>query len=80
MQPAAHLTNPATGAWRISRDGVPVATLDRRSDHNEVVVAAELEGAAGTKSYRFGSIEEADGFIDDLTTSFAYLGCDVASG
>jgi hypothetical protein len=79
MQPAAQLANPPAGSWRVSREGSPVATVGMRSERGEVVVATGIEGVKAPKPYRFGSIEEADAFIGDLMTSFAYLGCDVAA-
>ena len=78
MQPAAHLADPAPGSWRISRDGSPVATVGTSFDRGEVLVAANIDGRKA-KPYRFGTVEEADAFIGDLMTSFAYLGCDVSS-
>jgi hypothetical protein len=75
MQPAAHLADPTSGSWRVSRDGTPVATVDMRSERGEVVVAT---GVADLEPHRFGSVEEADVFVGDLMTSFAFLGCDVA--
>jgi hypothetical protein len=78
MQPAAHLADPPSGSWRVSREGSPVATVATRFERGQVVVAADIDGAK-TKPYRFGSIEEADAFVGDLMTSFAYLGCDVSS-
>jgi hypothetical protein len=75
MQPAAHLADPPSGSWRVSRDGAPVATVGMRSERGEVVVAT---GVGGLEPYRFGTVEEADAFVGDLMTSFAFLGCDVA--
>jgi hypothetical protein len=75
MQPAAHLAELPSGSWRVSRDGAPVAAVDMRSERGEVVVATGVKGIA---PHRFGSVEEADAFVGDLMTSFAYLGCDVA--
>lgn len=75
MQPAAHLADPPSGSWRVSREGAPVATVGMRSERGEVVVATGVKGVA---PYRFGTVEEADAFVGDLMTSFAYLGCDVA--
>ena len=79
MQSAAQLATPPAGNWRVSRDGSPVATVGMRSERGEILVAAGIEGNAGQKPYRFTSVEEADAFIGDLMTSFAYLGCDVTS-
>ena len=79
MQPAANQTDPTTGSWRISREGAQVATVGMRSERGEVVVATDVEGIAQAKPYRFGTIEEADAFIGDLMTSFAFLGCDVVT-
>jgi hypothetical protein len=75
MQPAAHLADPPSGSWRVSRDGAPVATVGMRSDRGQVVVAT---GVKGIPPHRFGTVEEADAFVGDLITSFAFLGCDVA--
>ena len=80
MQPAAQLASPPAGTWRVSRDGSPVATVGLQSERGEIVVATGIEGGSPRKPHRFGSVEEADAFIGDLMTSFAYLGCDVASG
>jgi hypothetical protein len=78
MQPAAHPTGTPAGSWRVSRDGAPIAVVGIRRERDDVVVAAKLEGAAGKpRPYRFGTVEDADAFIGDLMTSFAYLGCDI---
>jgi hypothetical protein len=75
MQPAAQLADSPSGSWRVSRDGKPVAAVDLRSERGEVVVAT---GVNGLDPYRFATLEEADGFVGDLMTTFAFLGCDVA--
>jgi hypothetical protein len=78
MQPVAQIAHATTtSAWRVSRDGSPVAVVDLREEGGNVVVAAEVEGAAKAKPYRFASFEAADAFVRDLIASFAYLGCDV---
>ena len=82
MQPVAHAAAhaPTENIWRVSRDGSPVAFVDLREEGGNVVVAAEIEGTAKAKAYRFASIESADAFVRDLITSFAYLGCDIVAG
>jgi len=81
MQPAAHPAQaPGEGSWRVSRDGGPVAVVDVRHGRGQVLVAADVGGAPAKKPYSFGSIESANEFVNDLMTSFAYLGCDVARG
>lgn len=77
MQPAAHLSEQPAGSWRVSREGSTVATVGMRSERGEIVVATGVEGSSAAQPYRFGTIEEADSFISDLMTSFAYLGCEV---
>ena len=80
MQPVAHAAQaPTENAWRVSRDGSPVAFVDLRQEGGNVVVAAEVEGAAKARPYRFASFEAADAFVRDLIVSFAYLGCDVVA-
>jgi hypothetical protein len=75
MQPAAHLADSPSGSWRVSREGTPVASIGMRSERGKVVVATGVEGI---EPHRFATVEEADAFVGDLITSFAYLGCDVA--
>jgi hypothetical protein len=62
--------------WRVSRDGDLVAQVEVRQEGGHVVISTETSGVA--KPVRFATLEAADGFIKDLLTSFAYLGCDVA--
>jgi hypothetical protein len=63
-------------SWRISRDGAVVAEVEVRQQGGDVVVSAGRAGAA--KPHRFPTLQSADAFIEDLMTSFAYLGCDIA--
>lgn len=78
VQPAVTLSEIPVGSWRISREGAPVAAVALRNERGNVVVAAEVEGAADAAPYCFDTVEAADSFIGDLLASFAYLGCDVA--
>jgi hypothetical protein len=77
MEPAAQIAAP-TEAWRISRDGMGVASVAVRQEKGEVVVDAELRGGRPLDAYRFPSLQSAEAFTRDLMMSFAYLGCDVA--
>jgi hypothetical protein len=79
MQPAAHPTHePAAGSWRVTREGAPVATVGLREERGQIVVAADVKGAAAKKKpFCFGTVEAANEFISDLMTSFSYLGCDI---
>jgi hypothetical protein len=71
---------PVANAWRVSREGSPIALVDLREKGGSVVVVASVEGSkAQPKPYRFGSFEAADAFVRDLIASFAYLGCDVVT-
>jgi hypothetical protein len=64
-------------SWRVTRDGAVVATVCVTQEQGEVVVSAG--GPSGSaKPYRFHSLQDADEFVSDLMTSFAYLGCDVS--
>ena len=77
MSTAAVLFDASLDAlWRVSRDGDVVAQVEVRQEGGHVVVSAETSGVA--KPYRFATLQAADAFINDLMTSFAYLGCDVA--
>ena len=79
MESAAHqILEPIASAWRVSRDGEPVAAVDVHEEGGNVVVSATVGNTA--RPYRFDSIEAADNFVRDLVASFAYLGCDVAAG
>jgi hypothetical protein len=66
----------AQASWRVSRDGSLMAEVSLREEGGEVVVFAGVSGLE--KPYRFATLQSADAFINDLITSFAYLGCDVA--
>ena len=48
--------------------------VDVRHEGGEVVVDTAVEGVA---PHHFDTLQAAGSFIDDLMTSFAYLGCDV---
>lgn len=66
-------------SWRVSREGVPVASVAIRREGGDIVVATELT-AAGTSSVdpcRFSTLDAADAFVNDLIASFSYLGCEV---
>lgn len=78
MQPAAHLADRPVGFWRITREGAPVAVVNIQNERGQVVVAADVTERPTMEPYLFGTIEDADTFIGDLMTSFAYLGCDIA--
>jgi hypothetical protein len=79
MESAAHqIHEPIASAWRVSREGEPIATVDVHENGGNVVVSTTVGGSA--KPYRFDSVEAADTFVRDLVASFAYLGCDVAAG
>jgi hypothetical protein len=79
MESAAHqIHEPIASAWRVSREGEPVAAVDVHEHGGNVVVSATVGGTA--RPYRFDSVEAADTFVRDLVASFAYLGCDVAVG
>ncbi|MBA3843778.1 MAG: hypothetical protein H0X39_14400 [Actinobacteria bacterium] len=73
---AATLEQPK--AWRVSRDGFVIALLHVRETAGSVVVTAEAGPNESSSPYRFDSLAAADAFMDDLMTSFAYLGCDIA--
>jgi hypothetical protein len=45
-----------------------------RSERGKVVVST---GVSDLLPYRFDSVEDADAFVGDLVTSFAFLGCDI---
>jgi len=79
MESAAHqIREPIASAWRVSREGEPIAAVDVHESGGNVVVSATVGGNA--RPYRFDSVEDADTFVRDLVASFAYLGCDVAAG
>jgi hypothetical protein len=78
MQSAAISANGPAGAWRVSREGVLIAAVSVLHERGGAVVATALEGVAARRPYRFETVAEADAFVGDLITSFAYLGCDVA--
>jgi hypothetical protein len=65
----------ADSSWRVSLDGAVVAVVDVRHEGGEVVVDTAVDGVA---PHTFDTLQAADSFLDDLMTSFAYLGCDVA--
>jgi len=69
---------PSSPSWRVSREGTRVAFVDVRHEGGNVLVVAEIDGAAKRAPYRFGSLQAAEEFVTDLIASFAYLGCDVA--
>jgi hypothetical protein len=75
MQPAAHQS--LAGTWRVLREGSEVAAIDLREEGGTVVVTTTVNGEK--KPHRFPSLAVADGFLRDLTTSFAYLGCEVTA-
>jgi hypothetical protein len=75
-----HATAPLQDAtvdssWRVSRDGTIVAVVDVRHEGGEVIVATEVDDV---KPHHFATLQSAGAFIEDLMTSFAYLGCDVS--
>ena len=77
MSTAAVLFDASLDAkWSVSREGDLVAQIDVRQEGGHVVVSADTAGVA--KPYRFATLQAADAFINDLMTSLAYLGCDVA--
>ena len=77
MSTAAVLFDASLDAsWHVSRDGELVAEVEVRQNGGDVVVSAATSGTP--KPYRFATLQAADAFINDLMTSFAYLGCDVA--
>ena len=80
MQPATQLSSVADStAWRVSRDGSPVAVVSVRQQGGDVVVDTELtEPSTKIDPCRFASLQAADAFVSDLIASFSYLGCDVA--
>src|SRR5262245_1291469 len=73
MQLAAQ--EPYSAFWRVTREGNLVATIDIHEEGALVVVAVTVESI--TTPYEFASPETADTFLQDLTTSFAYLGCEL---
>ncbi len=76
MHAAAPLQDATTeSSWRVSRDGTVVAVVDVRHEGGEVIVSTEVEGVS---PHHFPTLQSAGAFVDDLMTSFAYLGCDVA--
>ena len=78
MESAAHqIHEPIASAWRVSREGERIATVDVNEKGGNVVVSTTVAGAM--RPYRFDSVEAADTFVRDLVASFAYLGCDVAA-
>jgi hypothetical protein len=75
-----HATAPlqdatADSSWRVSRDGSIVTVVDVRHEGGEVIVATEIKGVS---PHHFDTLQAAGAFIEDLMTSFAYLGCDVS--
>jgi hypothetical protein len=75
-----HATTPlqdptVDSSWRVSLDGAVVAMVDVRHEGGEVVVDTAVEGVP---PHHFDTLQAAGAFLDDLMTSFAYLGCDVA--
>ncbi len=75
-----HATAPLQDAavdssWRVSRDGTVVAVVDVRHEGGEVIVATAVDGVS---PHHFDTLQAASAFIEDLMTSFAFLGCDVA--
>jgi hypothetical protein len=70
------LDDAQEASWRVSRDGAVVAEVEVRQQGGDVVVSAGRVGAA--KPHRFSTLQAAGEFVEDLMTSFAYLGCDVA--
>ena len=76
MHAAAPLQDATVdSSWRVSRDGSVVALVEVRHEGGEVIVATEIDGVS---PHRFPTLQSAGAFVDDLMTSFAYLGCDVA--
>jgi hypothetical protein len=82
MASAAQLTVAPVGAsWRVSREGSSVAVVSVRHEGGSVVVAADLSatGAAAVIPHRFETLQAAEAFVNDLITSFSYLGCDASA-
>lgn len=76
MRATAPVQDPtADSSWRISLDGSVVAVVDVRHEGGEVVVDTAVDGVA---PLTFDTLQAADSFLEDLMTSFAYLGCDVS--
>jgi hypothetical protein len=76
MRATAPSNDPTTdSSWRVSLDGSVVAVVEVRHEGGEVVVDTAVDGVA---PHAFDTLQAADSFLEDLMTSFAYLGCDVA--
>ncbi len=76
MRATAPIQDPtADSSWRVSLDGSVVAVVDVRHEGGEVIVDTAVDGVA---PHHFDTLQAADSFLEDLMTSFAYLGCDVA--
>ena len=77
---AEPLPAPTASSWRVSRDGVAVATVAIGPDGTGIVGAANVAAAtAGAGPHRFDTLQAAEALVGDLIASFAYLGCDVAA-
>jgi hypothetical protein len=82
MQPVAYAAQaPIAGAWSVSREGTPVASVVVAEEGGSVVVSATISGKkqGNRDPYRFDSLETADAFVRDLLASFTYLGCVIAT-
>jgi hypothetical protein len=76
---AQPLSATSQSAWRVSRDGAPVAVVSLRCEGGDAIVAADLAAAPAGEPHRFATLQIAEAFVGDLIASFAYLGCDVAA-
>jgi hypothetical protein len=64
-----------SAAWRVSRAGSLVATIDLHEEGRSTVVATTVDGT--TTNHRFATPGAADRFRRDLTDSFACLDCEI---
>jgi hypothetical protein len=84
MEPAlssAPIRGPET--HHVLREGTLVAVLRLLADGGTFTVSAELseeergDNAVRLRQYTFARLEEASGFLAEVASSFAFLGCEI---
>jgi hypothetical protein len=87
MEPAlssAPIRGPET--HHVLREGTLVAVLRLLADGGTFTVAAELReedhggNAVRLRQYKFARLDEANAFLAEAASSFAFLGCEIRGG